>query len=1155
VCPFSVEHTGQPEFDPRASGQPASIQCLSCQHSNPADFSFCQECANPLKRSCPSCGASASPIAKFCGKCAGALDELQAKTPPASERSPLDYTPKHLADKILQSKSALEGERKQVTVLFVDVKGSMDLAEQLGAEQWHGVLDRFFQILAEGVHRFEGTINQYTGDGIMALFGAPIAHENHAQRACYAALQLRDEITHYATDVKREFGLGFSMRMGIHSGEVVVGTIGDDLRMDYTAQGHTVGLAQRMEALASSDTCYLTAATAALVAGYFDLEDLGEFQVKGAREPVRVHQLIGPGAVRTRFDLSRARGLTRFVGRDADMASLENALAQAQAGNGQIVGVVAEAGTGKSRLCYEFIELCRDRGMTILEGHALAHGKNIPSLPMLEVFRAYYGIAEQDDDRTVREKIAGRLLLIDEDFRETLPVMFEFFGVPDPERPVETLNPDAKRRQLFAVLRRLVQSGPGTNAYNSATLIEDLHWLDPASEAFLEQWVEAIADSPSFLLLNFRPEYKAAWMRKPYYQQLTLTPLGPEAIRDLLADLLGTDSSMQDLTEMIYARSGGNPFFTEEIVQGLIDSGQLEGERRNYRLATPIEHLDLPASVRDVLAARIDLLAEPDKRVLQAAAVIGKEFSEPILLSATELPAAELRAALAALRSGEFVYERALYPIAEYAFKHPLTQEVALGSQLQQRRLRTHATVARAIEDVHADKLEEHAALLAHHWEQAEEAFTAARWHHRAAEWIGRNDAVQALRHMQRVLALTTDLEESAERSELRLEACRSLLLVSGWSLGLSREERELIFAEGLALAKHSGDVGRTVDLHVGYALGLGMAGEIRAYYEGALKAAALVDESVSRGTAALVLGGLSYSLNLLGRFGEGLNYLEQLASLTEGDPVAGIETAGLSAWIYTFQARAWYYAILGRLDEAQALVREGLRLARLHDKFTLSAGLATSVEVADWCGHRPPSPDADQAQQHALEGVQVAEQGGTYFIRIDAHRGLAMAHLLQGQWRAATDVLEEALASMREQQTALEREALFLALLARAKLGMGDAVGARSTARQAVECAQRQGARFFECMGEVEQARALLAAPGVSAGDEIEASLARALSLVEETGGRVLEPQIIEEQARLAAMRGDTTIATEHLRTALALYLEIGATGHAERLTNELDG
>jgi class 3 adenylate cyclase len=1068
-------------------------------------------------------------------------------------RDPRQYTPKHLVDKVLRMRGVLEGERKQVTVLFADVKGSMELAEQLDAEQWHTILDRFFQILTEGIHRFEGTVNQYTGDGVMALFGAPIAHEDHAQRACFAVLQLRDAISAYATAVKREHGVGFSTRMGMHSGEVVVGAIGDDLRMDYTAQGHTVGLAQRLEALASPDTCYLTATTAALVKGYVELEDLGQFQVKGAREPVHVHRLVGAGSAQTRFDLSRARGLTRFVGRDADMATLDAALAQAQAGNGQVVGVVAEAGTGKSRLCYEFVERCRAHGVTVLEGHAVAHGKNVPYLPMLEVFRAFYGIADQDDDYTVREKIAGRLLLSDESFREVLPVMFEFFGVPDPDRPAPSMSPEAKQSQLFAVLRRLVQEDTRADARNLVVLIEDLHWFDSASEVFLEQWVEALAGSSSFLLVNFRPEYHAEWTQKSYYRQVPLTPLGTEAICELLADLLGADTSVQGVAEAIHARSGGNPFFTEEIVQALIESGQLEGSRGAYRLTTPVERLDVPASVQAVLGARIDRLPGNNKHVLQAAAVIGTEFTEPILSAAAELPVEELRTALAALRTGEFIYDRALYPVAEYAFKHPLTQEVALGSQLQDRRRRTHALVACAIEEILADKLDEHAALLAHHWEEANERLVAAQWHRRAAERVGHSDAFQAFPHLQRILALTDELEPSSERDELRLEACRSLLLKEGWSIGLSREEREAFFVEGLDLAQRSGDVGCTVDLHVGHALGCGVGGDLRAYYEGTRTAAALVDETVSRGTAAMSLSGLCYSSYLVGELHESLENADRAACLTEGDPTAGVETAGFSAWIYSFQGGAQALAILGRLDAARARAKEGLDLAQLHDRFMTSALLTTQVEVMDWSGSSPESSDAAAAQRYAVEAVERAGNVGGNFGRIDVQRILALVRLLNGDWGAARNVLQEALASMRRERVGLEREAMVLTYLARAEIGLGETEAACATAEQAVALAHRQGARFQESMGEVVHASTLRAHLGVDASDESEACLARGHALMEETGGRVLGPQITEERARIAALKGDEVAAREQLGRAHELYVEIGARGHAERLAQEL--
>ena len=638
------------------------MRCPSCHHDNRSDRRFCTECGTRLPVACPSCGAPAEPGEKFCGACGAEIvssrettvggshsgsapDSRLPTTDPRSYTrrhladtevesrqskvdSPRSYTPRHLAEKILNSRSALEGERKQVTVLFADVKGSMELAEQLDPEQWHTILDRFFAILTEGVHRFEGTVNQYTGDGIMALFGAPIAHEDHAQRACFAALHARDELKLWADELRLSHGIDFAARMGINSGAVVVGKIGDDLRMDYTAQGHTVGLAQRMEQVATAHTICLSENTAKGVAGYVTLRDLGPTKIKGATEPVRVFELEGVSTLRTRLDVARARGLTRFVGRDAEMNVLETALARARAGNGQVIGVVAEAGTGKSRLCYEFAEHCRAAGMRVIEGRCAAHGRNVPLLPILQIFRHYYGITEQDSDRSAREKLAGHLLLLDDGYREVLPVLFEFFGVPDPDRPVPHIDPDLKQRQLFGVLRKLVQHG----AEDTVALIEDLHWIDGASAAWLEQWVDAIAGTRFVLIVNFRPEFEATWVRRSYYQQLPLAPLSTQAVHQILAGLLGSDPSITGLADTIHARTGGNPFFTEEVVQALIESGKLHGSAGEYRLTAPVETLDVPASVQAVLAARIDRLAERDKQVLQTAAVIGKEFGEPVLM-------------------------------------------------------------------------------------------------------------------------------------------------------------------------------------------------------------------------------------------------------------------------------------------------------------------------------------------------------------------------------------------------------------------------------------------------------------------------------------------------------------------------------------------
>jgi len=1133
------------------------VNCSGCEMELRPGAKFCDGCGLPQTPMCVGCGHELRPEARFCDACgqpcAAARSSEAAPVPPG--RDPRDYTPSHLADRILKSRSALEGERKQVTVLFADVKGSMELAGQLGDEDWHRILDRFFQLLSEGVHRFEGTVNQYTGDGIMALFGAPIAHEDHAQRACYAALHIREGVARYATELKREHGLTFSMRMGMHSGDVVVGRIGDDLRMDYTAQGQTVGLAQRMEALASPDTCYMTGTTATLTAGYFELEDLGEFRVKGVDAPVPVHRLVRAGTATSRFDISRARGLTRFVGRDSDMATLERALEQAKAGHGQVVGIVAEAGTGKSRLSFEFVERCRAAGMTVNQGTGLAHGKNLPYLPMLQVFRGYYGIGERDDDRTIREKIAGRMLLLDEGFREVLPVLFEFFGAPDPDQPMPRMDPDAKQRALFSVLRRIVQGAdPRVGAANFATLIEDLHWLDPGSEAFLEQWVEAIAGSSSFLLVNFRPEYHADWMQKSYYHQIPLAPLGPEAIRELLDDLLGSDPSTAGLAEAIHARTGGNPFFTEEVVQTLIESGHLEGSRGAYRLVTPIERLEVPPSVKTVLAARIDRLPEREKQVLQTAAVIGKDFSEPILREAVELTENDLHEALAALKNAEFVFEVSLYPVVEYAFKHPLTQEVALGSLLTDRRQRTHAAVARAIEGQPEAKLDEEAALLAHHWEEAGEALPAARWHRAAAAWVGRSDPLQAVRHMRRVLELTEALDDSSERDELRLESCGSLLGTGGWRIGLSLDEAEAIFAEGRRLAERRQESDAAIALCVGYGATHGFRGDPSRYLELARLAVELVDERTSAGAASAAHSpGLGYASFCLGRLDDALRHSTIGFQLAENDPEAGMATLGFNTWGQSLQNRAEFTAALGDLREGERLGRQAISVCQQHDMVEASSwALGAFTVIQDWKGAFPGGAAADEALRRAIEAVEAADRCGSPFSRCGAFRVLAVGHLLQERWSDAIDAASKALAVARE-ESGLEREASILALLSRGYYGEGDSEAALASAREGVAAAERQGTRFFGVEAELALARALRVARGAEAADEIEACLARAEQSIRETGGRALAPQLLEERASLAELCGDPKAGAAMLRETHAVCLEIGAEARAERVAGLL--
>ena len=675
---------------------------------------------------CPRCQHETRDGAHFCGACGASL--LPAESPPATSPARA-YTPRHLADEILTTRGALEGERKQVSVLFVDVVDSMRLAGSLDAEDWHRILDRVFEILSSAVHRVAGTINQFTGDGVMALFGAPVAHEDHARRACHAALTAMDDLRAYG-ETLRARGIELAVRMGINSGEVVVGKIGDDLRMDYTAQGPSVGLAARVEQLASPGTVLLTETTARLVEGFFVLEDAGLRSVKGVTVPIRVVELRGIGPARTRLEASGARGLSRLIGRDAELAWLDGIFSRAIASDGQVVGVVGEAGVGKSRLCLEFVQRCRARGTAAYEVHCPAHAATVPWFAMRDLLRSYFGLSRDDEVGTIRQNVAEQLRALDAGLADAVPLVLEVLGIgaaAAPDRPPPRVTLELARfMRRFVRLRSVNQPG--------VVLIDDAHWMDRASDDLVSEIAASVRGTRTLLLANFRPEYRPAWLGGSHYHQLALAPLGDGAGRELLSDLLGSDDSLGELSGRILERTGGNPLFTEEVIQSLAEAGSLTGERGAYRLTAAIDALALPATVQALLASRIDRLGERAKHVLQAAAVIGKQFDEPLLREVSGVvDDRDLDSALSALQDQEFLRLVTLSPHPEYAFKHPMMADAAYRSQLAERRARLHAAVATALETLRADRLGEYASLIAHHWEASGMRFEAARWKRRAA--------------------------------------------------------------------------------------------------------------------------------------------------------------------------------------------------------------------------------------------------------------------------------------------------------------------------------------------------------------------------------------------------------------------------------------
>jgi predicted ATPase/class 3 adenylate cyclase len=682
-----------------------------------------------------------------------------ATSPPVStqERAPLSYTPSYLAEKILSSRSALEGERKQVTVLFADLKGSTELIEGLDPEEARKLLDPALRAMMDAVHCYEGTVNQVLGDGIMALFGAPVAHEDHAVRACYAALAMQAAMRRYAEDVRRSHGLEMQARVGLNSGEVVVRAIGNDLHMDYSAVGQTTHLAARMEQLATPGSIRLTAASLRLAEGLVQVNALGRFPVKGLSDPVEVFELVGASAIRRRLQASAARGLTRFVGRQQELAALQQTLERAGAGQGQVAALVGEAGVGKSRLVYEFVHSHHTPGWSVLESASVSYGKATPYFPVLDLLRRYGHIEDQDDTRTIRAKLTGQVLTLDETLQDTLPALLSLLDALPEDSPFLTLDPPQRRQRTLEALKRLLLRE--SQVQPLLLVFEDLHWIDSETQALLNSLVESLPTTRLLLLVNYRPEYQHGWGSKTYYTQLRLDPLPPVSADEFLQALLEDDSSLAPLKQLLIVRTEGNPFFLEESVRTLVEAGVLVGETGAYRLAKPLEGLQMPATVQAVLAARIDRLPAEEKRLLQTAAVIGTEVPLPLLQAIAELPETALHPGLTHLQAAEFLYETRLFPERAYTFKHALTHEVAYGSLLQERRQALHARIVEALETLAGDRQDEQVDRLAQHafrgqiWDKALRYCrqAGARAHARSAyrEAVGYwEQALEALTHL-----------------------------------------------------------------------------------------------------------------------------------------------------------------------------------------------------------------------------------------------------------------------------------------------------------------------------------------------------------------------------------------------------------------------
>ena len=703
-----------------------------------------------------------------------------------------------------EAADAAGGERKTVTALFADIKGSMDLMEGLDPEEARSIVDPALKLMIDAMHRYDGYIVQSTGDGIFALFGAPVAHEDHAQRGLYAALRVQEDMAKYSARLRAQGSPPVEIRVGLNTGEVVVRSIRtDDAHTEYTPIGHSMSLAARMQTLAPTGSIVITEQTQKLTAGYFDLKPLGPARIKGVTDPINVYEVLGTGPLKTRLQMSASRGLSKFVGRHAELEQLDKALELARGGHGQIVAAMAEAGVGKSRLFYEF-KMRRQNECLVLEAFSFSHGKASAYLPVVDLLKTYFRIADRDDERTRREKVTGKVIALDRALEETLPHLFALLGIPAGDARIDEMDPSIRRRRTREAVKSLIVR----ESLNQPLIVifEDLHWIDAESEALLNLLADSIGTAQILMMVNYRPEYRHNWGHKTYYTQLRLDPLGADNAGELLAAMLGDDAALDPLKAMIVERTQGNPFFIEEMVQVLFDQGVLVRDGK-VSLARPLTSIEIPSTVKGILAARIDKLGPADKDLLQSIAVIGKEFPVDLVRRVVGMRDDALAPMLSNLQAAEFIYEQPAFPENEYTFKHALTQEVAYGSLLMERRRIIHERTANALEEMFAATLDDHLADLAHHYSRSANTSKAVEYLRRAAEQAALRSAyTDAIGYARETLRLIATMPESRERDqrELKIQMMLGPLLVS--TQGLSSPEIPGNIARAQELCRRAGE-------------------------------------------------------------------------------------------------------------------------------------------------------------------------------------------------------------------------------------------------------------------------------------------------------------------------------------------------------------
>jgi predicted ATPase/class 3 adenylate cyclase len=1080
--------------------------CLKCGTENNADAMFCEQCGERLEHSCPACGAPVNIGARFCRRCGTQI----------GERSITPQSTKPLVRVGLEQSGSeiIDGERKTVTALFADIKGSMELTEDLDPEEARAIVDPAMRLMIDAVHRYGGYIVQSTGDGIFALFGAPIALEDHPQRALYAALRLQEELRRHSVKLREAGNLAVEARVGINTGEVVVRSIKtDDTHAEYTPIGHSTSVAARMQALAPTGSIATTEQTRRLCEGYFTFKVLGPTRIKGVSEPVNVVEVTGLGPLRTRLQVATRRGLSKFVGRQAELDQMKHALELARAGHGQLVAAMAEPGVGKSRLFYEF-KANSQSGWTVLETFSVSHGRASAYLPVIDLLRNYFRIAGEDDEQTRREKVNGKVLTLDRALEDTIAYLFSLLGIVQGDDPLAQMDGQIKKRRTLEAIKRILLRESLKQPL--MVIFEDLHWIDEQTQELLNLLADSIGTARFLLLVNYRPEYSHQWSSKTYYTQLRLDPLGEESAEEMLSALLGDGKDLIPLKRLIIERTEGTPFFMEEIVQALFEDGALQ-RNGTVKLARSMNAVKVPATVQAVLASRIDRLSAQEKELLQTVAVLGREFRLGLVQRMTLKADDELERMLSRLQAGEFIYEQLAAGDVEYVFKHALTQEVAYNALLVERRKLFHERAGQALESIFAAQLEDHLDELAHHYSRSDNLNKAVEYLGRAAQQaLQRSALAVAISRLMAAIDLLRKLPDSPERiqRELRLQLALGPALIA--VKGYAAPETERAYTRAGELCERVGDPPELFPALWGMWLMNFVRGKLRTAYELAeqlLRRAQSTNDREQLLYAHRAMGNTSLFIGDLLRARQHLEKAIALYDRERHRPLV-FRYGGVDAGVNGLSCTAATLWQLGYPDQALNRVNEALALAQaLAHPFSLAfaGGYAGSLRQ-----HRREARALSETAERVI--ALSAEHGlSDQLAFATINRGWAMAE--QGRKEEGIAQIQEGLAASRATGAKLLRPH-HLCLLAEACMEAGRLDDGLRALTQALATGDEHEARYYEAETHRLKGELLLRQSDLNAA-QAQSCFERAIEIARKQNAKSWELRATTSLARLLDKQG----------------------------------